>query len=174
MRVALYARVSTWDKDQNPETQLHQLRAWAAAHEHQVIGEYVDQASATDMRRRAAWADVMDQAALWDVLAVTKIERAWRSTVMMHHDLEDLDRRSKGFVATTQPFDTTGSYGRLGLNILAAFAEFERDMIRERTREGMARARAEGKPIGKRGPDKKPRQKKGGIRNRLRSRLERP
>ena len=51
--------------------------------------------------------------------------------------------------------------GRLVLSIMGAFAEFERELIRERTREGIARARAEGKPIGKRGPDKKPRRKRG-------------
>ncbi len=51
--------------------------------------------------------------------------------------------------------------GRLVLSIMDALAEFERELIRERTREGMARARAEGKPIGKRGPDKKPRRKRG-------------
>ena len=52
--------------------------------------------------------------------------------------------------------------GRLVLSIMGAFAEFERELIRERTREGIARARAEGKPIGKRGPDKKATEKKGG------------
>ena len=46
------------------------------------------------------------------------------------------------------------------LSIMAAFAEFERELIRERTREGIARARAEGKPVGKRGPDKKPRRRR--------------
>ena len=51
--------------------------------------------------------------------------------------------------------------GRLVLSMVGAFAEFERELIRERTREGIARARAEGKPIGKRGPDKKPRRKRG-------------
>ena len=44
---------------------------------------------------------------------------------------------------------------------MTAFAEFERELIRERTREGIARARAEGKPIGKRGPNEKPRRKRG-------------
>ena len=50
--------------------------------------------------------------------------------------------------------------GRLVLSILAAFAEFERGLVSERTREGMARAAADGKPIGKRGPDKKPRRRR--------------
>ena len=78
------------------------------------------------------------------------------------HGLERLDARGKGFQAATQPdLHTGGPMGRLVLSIMGAFAEFERELIRERTREGIARARAEGKPIGKRGPDKKPRRKRG-------------
>ena len=76
-------------------------------------------------------------------------------------DVERLDARGKSFQAVTQPdIHTDGAVGRLVLSMLAAFAEFERELLRERTREGMARARAEGKPIGKRGPDKKPRRRR--------------
>ena len=77
-------------------------------------------------------------------------------------DVERLDARGKSFQAATQPdVHTSGPMGRLVLSIMGAFAEFERELIRERTREGIARARAEGEPIGKRGPDKKPRRKRG-------------
>ena len=77
-------------------------------------------------------------------------------------DVERLDARGKSFQAATQPdLHTGGPMGRLVLSIMGAFAEFERELIRERTREGIARARAEGKPIGKRGRDKKPRRKRG-------------
>ena len=77
-------------------------------------------------------------------------------------DVERLDARGKSVQAATQPdLHTGGPMGRLVLSIMGAFAEFERELIRERTREGMARARAEGKPIGKRGPDKKPHRKRG-------------
>ena len=76
-------------------------------------------------------------------------------------DVERLDARGKSFQAATQPdLHTSGRIRRLVLSIMGAFAEFERELIRERTREGVARARAEGKPIGKRGPDKKPRRKR--------------
>ena len=77
-------------------------------------------------------------------------------------DVERLDARGKSFQAATQPdLHTSGRIRRLVLSIMGAFAEFERELIRERTREGIARACAEGKPIGKRGPDKKPRRKRG-------------
>ena len=60
---------------------------------------------------------------------------------------------------TLADLHTGGPMGGLVLSIMGAFAEFERALIRKRTREGIARARAEGKTIGKRGPDKKPRRR---------------
>ena len=125
------------------------------------MGEYVDHASAADLRGRVAWRQVWNDAALWDVLVVTKLDRGWRSVLAMLTDVERLDARGKSFRAATQPdLHTDGPVGRLVLSIMAAFAEFERELIRERTREGMARAAAEGKPIGKRGPDKRPRRRR--------------
>ena len=126
------------------------------------MGEYVGHASAADLRGRVAWRQVWnDDAQFWDVLAVTKIDRGWRSVLAMLTDVERLDARGKSFQAVTQPdIHTDGAVGRLVLSMLAAFAEFERELIRERTLEGMARAAAEGKPIGKRGPDKKPRRRR--------------
>ena len=163
MRAALYARVSTVDGDQNPETQLRILRDHAAARGWQVVGEYVDHASAADLRGRLAWRQVWnDDAPFWDILVVTKIDRGWRSVLAMLTDVERMDARGKSFQAATQPdLHTGGPIGRLVLSIMGAFAEFERELIRERTREGIARARAEGKPIGKRGADRKPRRKRG-------------
>ncbi len=87
MRAALYARVSTVDGDQNPETQLRILREHAAARGWTVTGEYVDQASAADLRGRIAWRQVWnDDAATWDVLVVTKIDRGWRCVLAMLTD----------------------------------------------------------------------------------------
>ena len=107
MRTALYARVSTLDKDQNPETQLRILREHAEARGWTVRGEYVDHASAADLRGRVAWRQVWnDDAALWDVLVVTKLDRGWRSVLAMLTDVERLDARGKSFQAATQPTST--------------------------------------------------------------------
>ena len=98
---------------------------------------------------------------LWDVLVVSKIDRAWRSVLVMLTDVERLETGGRSFQSVTQPdLHTTGAMERLLLSIMGAFAEWERELIRERVLEGMARARAEGKPIGKRGPDKKPRRRR--------------
>ena len=163
MRAALYARVSTVDKDENPETQRRIPREHAEARRWTVVGESVDHASAADLRGRIAWRQVWnDDAAFWDVLVVTKLDRGWRPVLAMLTDVERLDARGKSFQAVTPPdLHTGGPMGRLVLSIMGAFAEFERELIRERTREGIARAMAEGKPVGKRGPDKKPRRRRG-------------
>ena len=162
MRGALYARVSTVDHDQNPETQLRLLREHAQARGWEITAEYVDHAGATDLRGRKAWRQLWDDASSWDVLVVSKIDRAWRSVLVMLTDVERLEVGGRSFQSVTQPdLHTTGAMGRLLLSIMGAFAEWERELIRERVLEGMARARAETKPIGKRGPDKKPRRRRG-------------
>ena len=162
MRPALYARVSTDDKGQDPETQLYQLRQASGAQEARV---YVDRASAPDLRGRAAWRELLEDCRRGRVGAVyiTKLDRAWRSLAQMGADLEHLDRWGVELVVTTQPIDTRGPTGRLVRNILGSVAEFERELIAERTREGLVRARAQGKRLG-RPPgagDKHPRRRGG-------------
>ena len=102
MRAALYARVSTVDKDQNPETQLRILREHAEARGWTVTGEYVDHASAADLRGRTAWRQLWADPT-WEVLAVTKLDRGWRSVLAMLTDVGRLDARGKTFQAATQP-----------------------------------------------------------------------
>jgi DNA invertase Pin-like site-specific DNA recombinase len=151
MRVALYARVSTRDKEQNPETQLYALRQYAERREWEVVKIYIDQASAGDLGRRSEWrqllADVKKRD--FDAVLVLKLDRAFRSVLDTANTMDNFQHHKVGFVSITQEFDTTSSTGRLMLNLLAAFAEFERDMISERVKEGMNRAKAEGKHVGR-------------------------
>ena len=151
MKVALYARVSTVDKEQNPETQLRVLREWAVTQKHEVYREYVDQASAMDRVGRVAWKTMIEDAhgGQFELLATTRIDRAWRSVLDCATELETLSNMSVGYVSVLQPIDTRGAVGRLMLSMLAAFAEFERGLIQERVLEGIARARAEGKHMGR-------------------------
>jgi|SRR3990167_4279235 len=150
MRVALYARCST-DKDQHPETQLFALREYAAQHGWQVVQEYTDVASAIDLRRRTAWREMIVQARKGgiDLVAVTKLDRAFRSAKDVYDGLAYLDSHRVGFVTITQPIDTSTSTGKLLLGVLAVVAEFERDLITERINEGLRRAKAEGKRLGR-------------------------
>jgi DNA invertase Pin-like site-specific DNA recombinase len=78
---------------------------------------------------------------------VTKLDRAFRNAKDTYDNLAYLDQHQVGFIATTQPIDTSTSTGKLLLGVLAAVAEFERELIRERTIEGLNRARAEGNTL---------------------------
>lgn len=169
MRVGIYARVSTSDKDQDPATQLLPLREFTAAQGWKSLGEYVDHASATDLRGRVAWRRLLEDAARRkvDLILVWKLDRAFRSVAHMTIVVEDLRRWHVGLRSYSEPWlDTSGtsSVADLMLNILASFAQFEKALIAERVRAGMARARRQGKHLGR------PRKMNGewdGVRRRL-------
>jgi len=150
LRVALYARVSTRDKDQDPELQLVPLREYIASRDW-VATEYVDEAPAADLRRRTAWRQLLDDARRRrvDRVLVWKLDRAFRSTLHALRTLEELDGWGVGFACLTQELDTTSPTGRLVFTVLAAVAEMERSLIADRVREGMAHARRQGKQIGR-------------------------
>ena len=154
MRIALYSRVSTSDRDQNPETQLLPLREFCAAQGWEVAGEYVDQASATDLKGRTAWRDLLDLASKRrvDALLVWKLDRAFRSVLDASTTLQNLKRWGVGLRSYTEPMIDTASgspWGEMLFNLLATFAQFERSLIAERVRAGMVRARKQGKKFGR-------------------------
>jgi len=154
MRIAVYARVSTSDKDQDPETQLLPLREFSQAQGWTLAGEFVDRASATDLRGRTAWRHLLDQAAKRrvDVILVWKLDRAFRSVAHMATTVEQFRRWGVGLRSYSEPWlDTSGSspIGDLMLNILASFAQFEKALIAERVRAGMQRAKRQGVRLGR-------------------------
>jgi len=151
MKVAIYARVSTSDKDQNPETQLIHLRDYCTAQGWEVFQEYVDTASALDIAHRTAWRELMDDAAKhrFKTVLVFKLDRAFRSVKHMHDTLHTWEMLEVAFKSQREQFDTGTPVGRLMLNMLAALAEFELELIRERVKAGMERARRQGKRIGR-------------------------
>jgi len=153
IRAALYARVSTADKDQNPETQLLPLREFAQANGWQVT-EYVDCASAGDLKGRTAWTAMMDAASKrkLDLVVVWKLDRAFRSVAHASATVGHLRRWGVGLRSYMEQWlDTSGTnpVGELMFNILTSFAEFEKALIAQRVRAGMARAKAEGVHCGR-------------------------
>lgn len=149
--VALYARVSTRDKNQDPELQLVPLREYAARLGCDVV-EYVDQASAGDLAHRTEWRRLLHDARHRKIglVLVWKLDRAFRSTLDALATLQDFDERGVGFSAITQPeLDTTTPAGRLMFVVLAAVAEMERSLIADRVREGMKNAAAKGVKMGR-------------------------
>ena len=96
---------------------------------------------------------------------IWKLDRWARSLQELIMDIDMITSRNKDFIVLTQPIDTTSASGRLFMQILGAFAEFERELIRERTIEGLRRAKAQGKNVGrpKGSKDTKKRKKAGYI-----------
>ena len=162
MRVAIYARVSTDRGEQNPEVQLYALRRWLEALGHEVAGEFVDRMSGTK-RDRPELQQLLDRAAgLWpvapfvppealrfDAVAVVKLDRLARSTKDLIEIAELLERAEVDLLVKDQAIDTSTPAGKLMFHVLAAIAEFERDLIAERTRAGLDHARAQGVRLGR-------------------------
>ena len=101
MRMALYARVSTRDKDQHPETQLLRLRQFVSQHpDWHVTKTYIAQASANDLLHRTAWRPLQDDAIQrrFDAAVVFKLDRAFRSVKPLHDTLAVWDPLPVGFL----------------------------------------------------------------------------
>ena len=147
-RAAIYARVSTGE--QTPENQLLRLREVAERAGWEVACEYVETVSGAS-RRRPGLERMMKDAARrrFDVVMAWDVSRLGRSLRDLVDLFETLRALGCDLYLDRQGFDTTTPAGRMQMQMCAVFAEFERAMIVERTRAGMARARAAGKQIGR-------------------------
>ena len=148
--VALYMRVST--VDQHPETQLYDLRAMAQQRGFQIVAEYTDRISGTKARRPGL-DDLLRDArrGRFQVVLVWASDRIARSVRhFLEVVLDELNHLEIEFVSFRENLDTGGPLGRAVVIIIGAIAELERNLIIERVRAGMRRARLEGRHIGRR------------------------
>ena len=147
--VALYLRVST--VDQHPETQLYDLRAMAQQRGFQIVAEYTDRISGAKARRPGL-DDLLRDArrGRFQVVLVWASDRIARSVRHFLEVLDELNRLNVEFVSFRESIDTGGPLGRAVVIIIGAIAELERNLIIERVRAGMRRARLEGRHIGRR------------------------
>jgi DNA invertase Pin-like site-specific DNA recombinase len=147
-RAALYARVSTLD--QEPENQLVDLRQYADARGW-TVHEYVDEGVSGSKERRPALDRLLNDARRRrvDVLICWRLDRLGRNLRHLVTLLDELQALGVSFVSLGEGIDCTTPAGKLQLHILAALAEFERGRIQERVRAGLARARREGKRLGR-------------------------
>ena len=155
MRVALYGRVSTDDMGQDPENQLTQLRAWCANAGHDVVAEYVDQESGRKgPERRKQFAALFEDASrrkfdcvlFW---ALDRFSREGMVPTILH--LQRLSAYGVAFHSYTEAHLATDNelVRNILLATLASLAKAEAQKISERTKAGMARAKAKGKRIGR-------------------------
>jgi DNA invertase Pin-like site-specific DNA recombinase len=149
-RAALYLRVSTLD--QNPETQGLDLRRLAEQRRLEVVQEYVDQGISGARTRRPALDQLMADArrGRFEVVVDWACDRLARSTRHFLEVLDELNRLNIEFVSFRENLDTGGALGRAVVIIVSAVAELERNLIIERVRAGMRRAKLEGRHIGRR------------------------
>ncbi len=147
MRIALYARVSTTDKDQNPETQLMHLRAIAQAHGHEIVAEYVDEATGRTVKGRPQYQAMMKdaQAHRFQGIMAYKLDRLHRNLIEAVGFVESLRLMDIDLILTSESIDTSTAMGRAMMQITAVFAELESAKTSERVKIGMERAKAEGK-----------------------------
>ena len=148
-KAVLYMRVSSLD--QHPETQLLDLRQMAAQRGYEVVKEYTDRISGAKARRPGL-DELMHDARRghFDVVLVWASDRIARSVKHFLEVLDELNHLGTEFVSFREQIDTGGPLGRAIVVIIGAIAELERNLIIERVRAGMRRAKLEGRPIGRR------------------------
>jgi len=151
LKVATYSRVST--SDQHCELQVHELREYAARRGWTVVEEYVDTGISGAKASRPELDRLMREASrrAFDVVLVYKLDRFGRSVRNCLDGISALRTHGVRFLAVSQNIDTdeNNPTARLMLHILAAVAEFERELIRERVASGVANARRQGKRLGR-------------------------
>lgn len=160
MKVALYCRVST--EDQTTENQKIRLIEHAKKYDYEYdLFEEVESTRKT----RPIKAALMERlrAKEYDAVIVYKLDRWARSSTELLLEIEELCKKGIQFISLSDNLDLSTAPGKLHFQILAAFAEFERSLIRDRTKEGIHRARMQGKLLGrpKGRKDSKPRPKSG-------------
>ena len=147
-RAALYLRVSTLD--QHPENQLHDLRQLAAQRGYEITHEYSDKISGAKPKRPGLNQLLSDaRRGRFDVVVVWAFDRLARSVRHFLEVLDELNHLNIEFISFRENIDTGGPLGRAMIIIVSAIAELERNLIVERVRAGMRRARLEGRHIGR-------------------------
>lgn len=152
MKAALYARVSTADKGQDPEVQLKDLRAYARHRRWEDLEEYVDVGQSGAKEHRPELDRLLTDARRGkvQVILVWRLDRLGRSLKHLVNLLSELHERNVALVSFQESLDLSTSTGKLMFHVIAALAEFERDLIRERVKAGLAHARSRGVALGRR------------------------
>ena len=148
-RAALYCRVST--ADQSCERQERDLAAFAERAGYEVVGTYKETASGMRLdRAERKHVMALAQRREIDAVLVTELSRWGRSTTDLLATLKELEAKRVSVVALNgMAFDLSTPHGRMMATVLAGIAEFERELIQERIRSGIAAAKARGKRLGR-------------------------
>ena len=159
MRVAIYCRVSTEEQDADKQEDI--CREFCNRQGYEIFKVYKDVISGSTSSRPQFNMLLEDMRSLkFGMIMVTKLDRLGRSLQHLLTLFNEFNAKGIHFCAVTQNIDTNSAAGRLQMQIMGAFAEFERAIISERTKEGLRKA----KGVGKRGKDKRQRKQREGAK----------
>ncbi len=149
-RAAIYARVSTHN-GQNPEMQLNEVREYCHRRGWTIVGEYVDEGISGSKEHRPALDRLLSDCRkrLVDAVIVYRYDRFARSLRQLVNALDEFRALGIDFVSLHEGVDTSTPNGRLVFGIFATIAEFERELIRDRVRSGLALAKSRGRKLGR-------------------------
>jgi putative DNA-invertase from lambdoid prophage Rac len=153
MKVAIYVRVST--KKQDETNQLPRFREMAKNRGFDIYREYSDEASAKDANR-PGWKDLMADASehRFDAILVTKLDRVMRSLVQLNITMQDLQTYGVRLICLDQgEIDPSNPMRKMQMQLIGAIAEWEREIIVQRTKEGIEAKRAKGVRLGRKRRD---------------------
>jgi DNA invertase Pin-like site-specific DNA recombinase len=148
LRAGLYARVSTHDQQTLP-LQIRTMRQYAGTRGWTIVVQIREIGSGSTQRELREKLLPAARRREIDVVLVWRLDRWGRSLVDLVVTLKELAQLGVGFVSITEALDLTTATGRAMAGLLAVFAEFERDILRERVRAGLAHARQNGKKLGR-------------------------
>ena len=148
LRVCLYARVSTHDQQTLP-LQIRALREYAFKRGWTIVAQIKEVGSGASRREMRTTLIAAARRREVDVVLVWRLDRWGRSVADLVSTLQELQHLGVGFVSLTEALDLTTPAGRAMAGLLAVFAEFEREILRERVRAGLAHARLNGKRLGR-------------------------
>ncbi len=148
LRVALYARVSTHDQQTLP-LQIRTMREYAAKRGWTIVAQIKEVGSGASQRELRETLLATARRREIEVVLVWRLDRWGRSVADLVSTLHELQHLGVGFVSLTEALDLTTPAGRAMAGLLAVFAEFEREILRERVRAGLDHARQHGKRLGR-------------------------
>jgi DNA invertase Pin-like site-specific DNA recombinase len=149
-RAAIYARVST-HHSQSPEMQLDEVREYCRRRGWKIVGEHVDEGISGSKEHRPALDRLLADCRkrLVDAVVVYRYDRFARSLRQLVNALDEFRALGIDFVSLHEGVDTSTPNGRLVFGIFASIAEFERELIRDRVRSGLAPAKSRGRRLGR-------------------------
>lgn len=153
MRVALYARVSTDDKEQNPETQLLILRDYCRLYDYEIVETFVDEGRSGKDGNRPRFQAMLEEAKRknrrFDSIICLRLDRFMRSALYGLQATEELKDADCGLVFVKDQIDTSTAGGKFFYTMMLAFAQLESEHHGERVSEGISRRLREGGSWGK-------------------------